>query len=153
MTLAEFSQIAQSIGSAAVIASLIFVGVELRQNAKATRAASHHAVTGALNEINLLWARNAEATKIWLEGLTDRRSLASIDQWRFDGMLRAYLHVCETMYMQARLGAGDPGIVAAEEDGIRRVFSSPGVQEWWMQNPFGFSSEFRKHVLAITSVS
>jgi hypothetical protein len=41
------------------------------------------------------------------------------DQWRFDSMVRAYLHVCETMFTQARLGAGDFGIVVAEESGIK----------------------------------
>ena len=39
-------------------------------------------------------------------------------------MVRAYLHVCETMFTQARLGAGDFGIVMAEESGIKAVFAS-----------------------------
>jgi hypothetical protein len=78
--------------------------------------------------------------------MRDRRALTEEDRWRFDSMVRAYLHVCETMQKQASLGAGDPGIVAAENDGIRSVFSSASVQEWWAENPFGFSPEFRKHV-------
>ena len=66
-------------------------------------------------------------------------------------MLRAYLHVCETMHTQASLGAGDSGIVVAEEDGIKFVFSSGGVRDWWAVNPFGFSSEFRKYVERLTN--
>ena len=61
-------------------------------------------------------------------------------------MVRAYLHVCETMYTQADLGAGDLGIVTAEENGIKTVFSSESVREWWVENPFGFSSAFRDYV-------
>jgi len=146
MTLADISQISQSIGSAAVIASLIFVGVQIRQNTKATRAQSHHAVSEALNQVNLLWARNSEAARIWLLGMSDRRALTPEDRWRFDSMMRAYLHVCETMYTQAGLGAGHFGIVVAEEGGIKTVFSSDGVREWWAENPFGFSPEFREYV-------
>jgi hypothetical protein len=146
MTLAEISQISQTLGSAAVVASLIFVGVQIRQNTKTTRAASHHAVSEALNQINLLWARNSEATRIWLLGISDRRALTPEDRWRFDSMVRAYLHVCETMFTQARLGAGDFGIVTAEANGIKTVFSSGGVREWWVENPFGFSLEFRQYV-------
>lgn len=75
MTLADVSQISQTIGSAAVVASLIFVGVQLHQNTKATRAASHHAVSEALNQVNLLWARNGEVSRIWLLGISDRAAL------------------------------------------------------------------------------
>ena len=146
MNLAEISQISQSLGSAAVVASLIFVGSQIRQNTRATRAASHHAVSEALNRVNLLWARNKEMTRIWLAGMSDRGALTPEERWRFDSTVRAYLHVCETMYMQADLGAGDLGIVAAEENGIRTIFSSEGVKEWWAENPFGFSPEFRNYV-------
>ena len=153
MTLAEISQISQTLGSAAVVASLIFVGVQLRQNTKATRASSHHAVSEALNRVNLLWARNSEAARIWLSGLSDRRALSPEDRWRFDSMMRAYLHVCETMYTQADLGAGDAGIVIAEENGIKAVFLSDGVKEWWVENPFGFSPSFRSYVEKLTKGS
>jgi hypothetical protein len=146
MNLAEISQISQTLGSAAVVASLIFVGFQIRQNTKATRAASHHAVSEALNRINLLWARNRGMTRIWLSGMSHRGALTPEDRWRFDSTVRAYLHVCETMYMQADLGTGDLGIVAAEENGIKTVFSSEGVREWWAENPFGFSPEFRDYV-------
>ncbi|MGC1301863.1 MAG: hypothetical protein WA840_05775 [Caulobacteraceae bacterium] len=151
MTLAEISQISQAIGSAAVVASLIFVGVQLHQNTKATRASSHHAVSEALNQVNLLWARSGDAARIWLAGTSDRCALTPEDRWRFDSMVRAYLHVCETMYMQADLGAGDAGIVIAEGNGIKSVFLSASVKEWWQENPFGFSPEFRKYVDNLTS--
>jgi hypothetical protein len=151
MTLVEISEISQTFGSAAIVGSLIFVGVQIRQQTKATQAASHHAVSKALNQLNLLWARNSEVSRIWLSGMHDRGALTPEERWRFDSTLRAYLHVCETMYTQAYLGAGDMGIVAAEENGIKSVFSSAGVREWWAENPFGFSTEFRNYIEKLTT--
>ena len=151
MTLNEISEISQILGSVAIVASLIFVGAELRHNTRATQAASHHAISEALNRINLLWARNGEVTRLWLSGLHDRRALTPEERWRFDSTARAYLHVCETMYRQADLGTGDAGIFAAEENGIKFVFSSAGVREWWAENPFGFSTEFRNYIGKLTS--
>ena len=150
MTLDQVSEISQIVSSVAVVASLIFVGGQLRQNTKATQANSHHAVSEALNRLNLLWAKNAEVSRIWLSGLHDRAALSAEERWRFDSTVRAYLHVCETMYRQADLGAGDTGIVSAEENGIRFVFSSPSVREWWAENPFGFSVEFREYIDRLT---
>ena len=146
MTLADISDLSQALGALAVVASLVFVSFQIRQNTAATRAASHHAVSDALNQINFLFAEHAEVTRIFLSGLADRQALAVDEQWRFDAMCRAYLHVCETMFVQATLGAGDRSIVLAEENGIKTLFASPGMRDWWAQNPYGFSGEFRAHV-------
>jgi len=151
MTLVEIYEVSQILGSAAVVASFVFLGVQIRHNTKATQAASHQAVSEALNRINLLWARNGEVTRLWLSGMPDRRTLTPEERWRFDATLRAYLHVCETMYTQANLGAGDIGIVTAEENGIKFVFSSVSVGEWWAENPFGFSTEFRDYIEKLTA--
>ncbi len=150
ISLTTIYELSQIVGSTAVVLSLVFVGVELRRSTKATRAASHHAVTASLNELNMVWAGSTEVAGLWLSGLRDRSALPPAERWRFDSMLRAYLHVCETMYVQAALGTGDGDIVTAEENGIRQVFASPGVRDWWNDNPFGFSSSFRAYVDAVT---
>ncbi|NWG46021.1 MAG: hypothetical protein HXY25_05685 [Alphaproteobacteria bacterium] len=146
MTLAELSDLSQALGAVAVVASLIFVGIQIRQNTAATRAASHNAVSASLNEINRMFAESAELSKIWLAGMADRDALTAEERWRFDATARAYMHVCETMYIQAGLGVGDKGILRAEEDGLRRVLAAPGFRAWWTENPFGFCAEFRGYV-------
>lgn len=146
MTLETIYYIGQTIAVAALIVSLVFVGVQINQNTRATQAASHNAVSDSLNEINRMFAENADLTEIWLRGLVDRQALTAEERWRFDSALRAYMHVCETMFVQASLGAGDKGIMLAEEGGISTVLASPGTREWWEENPYGFCAEFRLYV-------
>ena len=97
-----------------------------------------------------MFAENADLTRIWLAGMADRQALSEEERWRFDSTARAYMHVCETMFIQAALGAGDKSIMRAEEDGIKRVFASPGVRDWWTENPYGFCTEFRTYVAGLT---
>jgi hypothetical protein len=149
MTLEEIYYIGQTVSVFAIIGSLVFVGIQIRQNTRATQAASHHAVSNSLNEINRIFVENAEVTKIWLAGLNDRQGLSPEDRWRFDSLARAYMHVCETMYIQADLGTGDKEIMLSEENGIRTVLASPGVREWWAENPYGFGAKFRAYVAAL----
>lgn len=80
-SLATIYELAQIIGSAAVVTSLVFVGIELRKNTKVTRAASHHAVTAALNKLNMFWAGDAGIAKLWLSGLDDRNALSEQERW------------------------------------------------------------------------
>lgn len=149
MTLEDFYFISQIVAVLAIIGSLIFVGIQIRQNTRATRAASHHAVSNSLNDMNRMFAENGEVTRIWLAGQDDRQGLSAEDRWRFDSILRAYMHVCETMYMQADIGTGDESIMLAEENGIRAVLAYPGSREWWVENPFGFGTKFRDYVATL----
>ena len=151
MTLEDIYYIGQTVAVFAVVVSLLFVGVQIRQNTRATRAASHGGVSAALNEINRMFVENADVTRLWLAGLADRRALSNEERWRFDSLARAYMHVCETMFIQARLGAGDKSVMMAEEGGIKAVFASPGVRGWWVENPYGFCAEFRAYVDRLTA--
>jgi len=146
MTLEELSYLSQIIGVAAIFASLVFVGLQIRQNTLATRAASHNAVSNALNDINRMFAENADLTKVWLAGMADRQALTPEERWRFDSTMRAYMHVCETMFIQVGLGAGEKSVLRAEEEGIKVAFASPGMRDWWAENPYGFCPEFRSYV-------
>ena len=75
MTLQDISALSQIVSGLAVVASLVFVGLQIRQNTRATQAASHHAVSEALNRVNLSWAENADVTRIWIAGRDDRQAL------------------------------------------------------------------------------
>ena len=149
MTTANISDIAQALAAVATVLSLLFVGVQIRQNTRATRAAAHHSVSDSLNEMNRMFAENADLTKIWLTGMQDRKALSPEEKWRFDSVMRAYMHVCETMFVQTELGSGDDSIRLAEEEGIKTVMASPGSREWWDENPYGFCAEFRSYVAGL----
>lgn len=146
MTIEDISNLGQAVAAVATVLSLVFVGFQVRQHTRATRAASHNSVSNALNEINRLFAENADLSEIWIRGLDNRGALSAVEQWRFDSLLRAYMHVCETMFVQAQLGTGDASVHLAEENGIRTVMASSGPRDWWRQNPFGFGSAFRAYV-------
>ncbi len=146
MNTADISNIAQALAAAATVLSLLFVGYQIRQNTRATQAAAHHSVSDSLNELNLMFAGSADVTKIWLTGMQDRKALSPEEKWRFDSIMRAYMHVCETMFVQTELGSGDDSIRLAEEEGIKTVMASPGSREWWDENPYGFCAEFRRYI-------
>ena len=149
MTIADISSIGQALAAIATVLGLVFVGYQIRQNTRATRAAAHHSVSNSLNEINRMFAESADLTRIWLVGLQDRKALSAEDKWRFDSVMRAYMHVCETMFVQSELGSGDDSIRLAEEEGIRTVMASPGPREWWDENPYGLGPEFREYVAGL----
>jgi hypothetical protein len=138
--------IGEVVGAVAVFATLLYLAIQIRQNTAQSRASSHHAISDSLNQLNILFGQSTEVSALFLMGLEDRSSLTDAQRWQFDSIMRAYFHVCETMYFQADVGTGDQGIATAEEEGMIIMITAPGGREWWAQNPYGFSPEFRAYV-------
>ena len=115
MTIFELGALGEFVGAILLFGSLVFVGLQIRQNTKATRAVSHHAITDALNQLNLSFAKDPAIVKLWASGMNDRSSLDGVQLDQYDALIRAYMHICDTMYYQAQVGAGDDGLWKAEE--------------------------------------
>lgn len=146
MDLETVYYIGQTLAVLALIISLVFVGFQIRQNTRATQAASHNDISTAFGDLNHSWAENHDLSEIIIRGMNDRQALNPVEQWRFDATGRAYFHIVHTMFVQARLGVGDKSIMLAEVQGLKTLLSTPGGKEFWMENPYGFSEEFRAYV-------
>ena len=137
------------IGAIGVVLTLAYLGVQIRHNTRATRAASHHAITDSLNLGNLAQAQDAELARIWVSGAEDRSALTNVDRHRFDLLLLSYFHVLDSLFYSAKVGTGELSLLQAEEPGLAHFLSLPGVNEWWGQNPYGLSMEFRSYIDAL----
>jgi len=138
--------IGELVGSVAVLVTLIYLAIQVRQNTHATRATSHHAITDALNQLNLTIANNDTTAQIWVTGMGGRASLNELQRERYDALMRAYMHVCDTMYYQAQVGAGDHGLWQAEQRYIGVILTSNGGKDWFEENYSSISPGFRAAV-------
>ena len=146
MTLGQLGSLGEFLAAIATLATLIYLALQIRQNTRATRAASHHAITDSMNRGNLSITRDAEVARIWVTGNADRRALSEEERARYDMLVLSYFHVFDTLHYQARVGAGDKDLLVAEERGLAYLFTLPGIREWWDENPYAFSPEFRSYI-------
>ena len=146
MTLGQLGSLGEFLAAIATLATLIYLALQIRQNTRATRAASHHAITDSMNRGNLSITRDPEVARIWVTGNADRRALSEEERARYDMLVLSYFHVFDTLHYQARVGAGDKDLLLAEERGLAYLFTLPGIREWWDENPYAFSPEFRSYI-------
>ena len=146
MSISDLGSLGEFISSIAVLVTLIYVALQIRQNTYATRAVSHHAITDALNQLNLTIANNEKTAQLWLTGMNDRSSLSGVQLEQFEALLRTYMHVCDTMYYQAQVGAGDDGLWRAEERYLGAILTSRGGGEWLRENSPSISTGFRNAI-------
>ncbi len=148
MDIMELGTIAELVGGLAVIASLVFVGLRVRQNTPATRAALHHAITDSFNERNLAIARDTALSAIWVKWRVGRAELAEAEHFQGDMLAYSFLRIIETLFYQSQVGAGEQKLLEAKERTLAFIFAHQGFQDWWRENPFSFHEDFRASVEA-----
>lgn len=151
MTLEDIYYIGQTFAVVLLAVSIIFVGVQVRQNTAATRAGLHQSFTAAMNHLNATMAQSPDLSRIWLAGARDRMALNETERWQFDMMCLSYFHVFDTMHYQTRTGVGENKLLVAEENGLRTLMSQPGIRSWWIDNPYGYSAEFRTYAESLAA--
>jgi hypothetical protein len=134
------------VGAIAVVLTLVYLVAQIQHSTRATRAASHHAITDSLNLGNIAQAQDAELAQIFLSGCEDRTTLSDVERQRFDMLMLSYFHALDSLFYSANIGTGEQDLLKAEEPGIASLINSPGVGDWWEANPYGFSVSFRNYV-------
>lgn len=147
MNLEELAYISQVVGVIAVFASLIFVGLQIRQNTKALKATSHHAVTDSFNAINNMIANDPTVARRWQLGMAGAAELSEYERASVAMMMLGYMRIFETLYYQYTNGTLDKKLFDAELKTLKwTVTENPGFLAWWSTNPISLSTEFRTFI-------
>jgi hypothetical protein len=146
MDLQDIGALGEAIGGIAVIITLIYLALQIRQNTKAVRSNSFHAVTDSFNEINNLIAHDESLARIFRVGMEDLANLNEDELIRFSFMFMAPFRIFETIFYQYTNGTIDQRLWQAEKRSMQFLLSGPGSRAWWYRNPLSFTPEFRQFI-------
>lgn len=142
MSLSDLANIGEGIGGIAVVVTLIYLAIQIRQNTRMMRAAAHHSVNELGVHINLALGTDPEASRILQTGSANYTELDSHQRLMFHLMMRANFSGAEDFYIQAREGLLDAGMWDSRKLSMIRYLKQPGVQVWWEKNSELFSRDF-----------
>ena len=146
MTLQALAQIGGVIG---VIASLIYVAIQIRNNARAVRASAYQQLAANTSTHWSVLAQNGDLTDIVLRGTDDFHTLSRLEKARFRFNTMANLRQYENAWFQHNIGTlkeDDWVAIAADMDSF---FSNPGARTVWPLVQNRSNAKFRAHVTAI----
>ena len=153
-------RIVEVIGIIGIVGSLIFVGVEIRQNSVATRAATDAAIADALRELSLAQATSPALASAFAAHAADPASAPADAHVLMQGFWRALFHVWSNVYRQHVNGTVDPAIYDSVVREISSYARPPSTSEplsdievrgrlmsWaWSSERFLFSTDFQEFV-------
>ena len=88
MSLEQLSYLAQIIGSIGVVLSLVFVGLQVRQNTAALQRNEHNSTMEQWTVIRMAIVENRDIAEFMTDGLSGRRELDAADQLRLEQFLQ-----------------------------------------------------------------
>ena len=129
-------------GLIGVIGSLIFVGVEVRQNTAEIRGSTHQSVSEQVNELYLTIAEDERLSKLISEMMEDsnlRKNLNPADQISLDFVILTGLRRIENIHLQYL-----DGILS--DDAFDRIgmnfYRKQYAKETWEMYKGGFDDDF-----------
>lgn len=145
MNLQDIASIAEILGAVGVIASLVFVGLQIRANTIATRAHIHEQVTQTYLAFLNSAISNPDAYAAGIQTTDDDFSkLSAGEKTFFFGTALGFFKHFELLYVQNRKGIMDRDIWEAWSVYIQMYFHQPGIQVWWKSRRDVFTPEFRE---------
>ena len=88
MSLEQLSSLAQIVASVGVIVSLVFVGLQIRQNTSALQRNEHNSTMAQWTVIRMAIAKNHDIAELMTAGLRGDSALDAADQLRLENMLQ-----------------------------------------------------------------
>jgi hypothetical protein len=149
MTLEQFSFLAQIVGAVGVLASLIFVGMQIRQNTQSQHVVAVESLAAAIAAINVpamesptLGTALSKALKDWASASHDERVIAHF-------FLFSFFKLHEQAWYQHKSRVLDHTQWIGWENLMRSYYHSPGIQKvWWPGRRHYFSPQFQAYLAA-----
>ncbi|SRR6266446_8698133 len=143
--------IASWIQAVAVVVTLVFIAIQIRQQTNLSRAANVQASVGLITPLNLKLTE-PEMAKVWVEGRHgwDQHVAPSEEEIRkeqYENLLVTYLVFYENVFSQNQEGLIDNEIYQGWDKDLEAFIKHQRVKEYWTsERKAKYRPEFRKRV-------
>ncbi len=146
LALEQIYFIGQTIAAMAVVISLIYVGLQVRQNTNATQIASAQAYAAAENEIVGLINVSPNLADVLHQGANGLSELNGGDHIRFMAFNDLVFISFQSFHLQWKKGALDETLYKTYKHAIVDLLQQKGQQDWWALRCHWFSPEFQDYI-------
>ncbi len=138
--------IGEIVGAIAVVVTIGYLAVQIRQNTISLRSASIQQILQGIAELNQFLGSAPDVTELFWRGNSDPASLSE-DEWhRFVHIASAMIRRMELMFLNHRQGFVSAQVWEAQANNLRHWFSTPGIRRWFSELGAGVNADFREYV-------
>ena len=123
--------IGEIVGAVAVILTLGYLAVQIRQNTRAIRASAHQDTTRDVSEFLSRVADSPDLARILRVGMKNWDDLDEDERMRFSMLLFRVFFNFQHLFSLHREGTLDPEYWASQWEVMLWYIRQPGVVRWW----------------------
>ncbi len=149
MSLNDLGNIGEFVGAIGVVASLIYLAVQIRQstaqmkhNTEAFRMSSLESSLESASRIREIFILNPDIAELYVEGLNRYSELDAPQRFRFAMLLRNIFGALQAGYVRHLKFESDPTDFENNIQMIDNMLAARGVREWLEKNQSDWRPEF-----------
>ena len=143
MSIAELGSLGEFIASIAVVASVLYLAVQIRTQKGEQQQRAAEALAHAWGESSRAISENSEVADFFYRGLDDYDALDSIEKLRFSAVFTAMLKAYEAIFYLREEGALEEEAWSTTEEMVGRLCNSGGFKGYWVGRAAYFRPAFR----------
>jgi hypothetical protein len=136
--------IAELIGAAGVIATLVYLAAQIRQNTISTRTSSYQAVVEALSDWSRSVGLDPAVATLMVQGNRDLGALSAAQRAQYAFLMVSLFRNYENIFYQHEQGAIDDVVFEGWELRMRESIAAAGARAWWERSRLAYSAPFRE---------
>jgi hypothetical protein len=138
--------IAEFLGALGVIASLIYVGMQIRESSRVVQASTSQAVADSAQARLLAVAQSLSLASALAKLVDTPTAASSAEQIQVKFLRTASFKGFENQFFQYRQGLLGADTWSGYEFFLLANLRAPDVQQWWSRSKDGFAAACRSHV-------
>jgi hypothetical protein len=133
--------------------SLIYVGLQVRQNTAAIQTSTSQAMYQMHQDRTLIEVESPEVADLLLRAARFPDQMTPVDSVRYARYLNLRLNVHEAAYTNALQGTLESGMAAGWLDGMADDACTSGMSDYWAKWKGGYHPAFRAAMDSVISVT
>ena len=143
MSLEDLGNIGEFVAAVAVLVSLIYLAIQIRQNTASVRLSNYLSSETIESNLFARVVEDADLARIYRIGRIDFESLNEDEKLRFTMLMALHFRAYEQMFLQHRRGLIEAEVWKARREAMFRWTLEPGVHEMWRKRSHSYSEGFR----------
>ncbi len=127
-----------------VALSVVYLALQVKAGARATRSQTYYLATAALAEMAALIGSNAELSRIVRIGWDTPDDLTEDEFTQYSYVMLSFLRRYENVYFQWQSGLVDDDFWIGHRENLLWAYRRPGMQRVWKDRKNAFSIGFQK---------
>ena len=134
------------IGAVAVVATLVYLAAQIKQNTRALHATAAQAFSDSINDVNQAVASDPQLARITRLCFEQPETLTEDERAQMDYLILATCRSHDSALAQEAPGTIDAQTARMLQNILKDLFATQYYQDWWQRTPYRFTDRFTKFI-------